>query len=68
MVNTHQHFDHASGLRTFAAEGATIITHQINEPYYKKIFAAPHTLNPDKLAESKRQPTFETMTDREGAD
>lgn len=64
VVNTHQHFDHASGLRTFGAEGATIITHQINEPYYKKIFAAPHTLNPDKLAESKRQPTFETMTDR----
>jgi glyoxylase-like metal-dependent hydrolase (beta-lactamase superfamily II) len=64
VVNTHQHFDHASGLRTFAAEGATIITHQINEPYYKKIFAAPHTLNPDKLAESKRQPAFETMTDR----
>src|SRR5207247_5471173 len=28
VVNTHAHFDHSSGLRTFVAEGATIITHQ----------------------------------------
>jgi glyoxylase-like metal-dependent hydrolase (beta-lactamase superfamily II) len=63
VVNTHHHFDHSSGLRPFVAEGATIITHQINEPYYRKVFAAPRTLNPDKLAESKRQPTFETMTE-----
>ena len=32
VVNTHHHFDHASGLRTFVAEGATIVTHQINKP------------------------------------
>jgi glyoxylase-like metal-dependent hydrolase (beta-lactamase superfamily II) len=64
VVNTHQHFDHASGLRTFAAEGATIITHQINKPYYEKIFRAPHTLNPDRLAQSKRTLTFETMTEK----
>jgi glyoxylase-like metal-dependent hydrolase (beta-lactamase superfamily II) len=64
VVNTHHHFDHASGLRTFAAEGATIITHQINRPYYEKIFSAPHTLNPDKLAQSKAKPSFETITDK----
>jgi glyoxylase-like metal-dependent hydrolase (beta-lactamase superfamily II) len=27
VVNTHSHFDHSSGLRTFVAEGSTIITH-----------------------------------------
>jgi glyoxylase-like metal-dependent hydrolase (beta-lactamase superfamily II) len=64
VVNTHHHFDHASGLRTFVAEGATIVTHQINKPYYEKIFALPHTLNPDKLAAAKRKPTFETMTEK----
>jgi glyoxylase-like metal-dependent hydrolase (beta-lactamase superfamily II) len=64
VVNTHHHFDHSSGLRAFVAEGATIVTHQINEPYYKKVFAAPRTLNPDRMAESKRQPTFETVGDR----
>jgi glyoxylase-like metal-dependent hydrolase (beta-lactamase superfamily II) len=64
VVNTHHHFDHASGLRTFVAEGATVVTHQINKPYYEKTFAAPHTLNPDKLALAKKSPTFETMTDK----
>ena len=64
LVNTHQHFDHASGLRTFVAEGATIITHQVNKAYYEKLFVAPHLLNPDKLAMSKKTPTIETMTEK----
>ena len=64
VVNTHAHFDHSSGLRTFVAEGATIITHQINKPYFEKIFALPHTLNPDKMAQSKKKPSFETMTEK----
>jgi glyoxylase-like metal-dependent hydrolase (beta-lactamase superfamily II) len=62
LVNTHHHIDHSRGLRTFVAEGATIVTHQINRPYFAKLFAAPHTLNPDRLASSKRTATFETVT------
>lgn len=64
VVNTHHHIDHASGLRAFVAEGATIVTHQVNRPYYEKIFALPHTLNPDTLSAANRRPTFETMTDK----
>src|SRR5579875_435028 len=64
VVNTHDHFDHNSGLRTFVAEGATVITHQMNKPYYEKVWANPHTLNPDKMAESKAKPKFETMTEK----
>ncbi len=64
VVNTHPHFDHASGLRTFVAEGATIITHQINKPYFEKVFALPRTLNPDKLSASKNTLTIETMTEK----
>jgi glyoxylase-like metal-dependent hydrolase (beta-lactamase superfamily II) len=64
VVNTHHHIDHSSGLRTFVAEGATIVTHEINKPYFEKIFSAPHTLNPDKLAQAKRKPAFETMTEK----
>lgn len=63
VVNTHNHFDHASGLRTFVAEGATVITHQINKPYYEKVWANPHSLNPDKMAQAKARPKFETMTE-----
>jgi glyoxylase-like metal-dependent hydrolase (beta-lactamase superfamily II) len=64
VVNTHQHFDHSGGLRAFVAEGATVITHEVNKPYYEKIWAAPHTLNPDRLAMSPRKATFETMTEK----
>ncbi len=64
VVNTHNHFDHSSGLRTFIAEGATIITYQGNKGYYEKIFAAPHTLNPDRQSEAKKKISIETMTDK----
>ena len=64
VVNTHAHFDHAGGLRTFVAEGATIVTHEMNKPYFERIFAAPHTLGPDKLAQSKAKLSIETMTDK----
>jgi len=64
VVNTHAHFDHSSGLRTFVAEGATIVTHQVNKPYFEKIFAMPHTLNPDKLEQAKKKPAFETVSEK----
>jgi len=64
VINTHHHFDHSGGLRAFVAEGATVVTHQVNRPYYEKLFAAPHTLNPDTLARSPRKPAFETMTEK----
>jgi len=38
VINTHQHFDHSGGLRTYVTEGATIITHPINKPYYDQTF------------------------------
>ena len=64
VVNTHSHFDHAGGLRSFVAEGATVVTHQINKPYYEKIWVNPHTLAPDKLAKAPRKPAFKTMTEK----
>ncbi len=64
VINTHHHFDHSSGLRTFVAEGATILTHQTNKGYFERIFAIPHALNPDKLATAKKKVSVETMTDK----
>jgi len=64
VVNTHVHFDHSGGLRTYVAEGATIVTHEMNKPYYEKAWAAPHTLNPDKMAQANKTATFETFTDK----
>ena len=64
VVNTHHHIDHSSGLRTFVAEGATVVTHEVNKAYYEKLFASPHTLEPDRLMREKRTPTFETVGEK----
>ena len=32
LINSHSHFDHIGGMRTYAAEGATIVTHRDNIP------------------------------------
>jgi glyoxylase-like metal-dependent hydrolase (beta-lactamase superfamily II) len=64
LFNTHNHFDHSSGLRRFMAEGATIITHSQNKQYFEKLAGLPHTLNPDMLAKSPKKPSIEAMTDK----
>ncbi len=62
VINTHAHFDHAGGLRTFVARGATVVTHERNASYYERVWKAPRTLKPDRLSKSKRKPRFETFT------
>jgi len=64
LVNTHAHFDHAGGIRTYAAEGATILTYQMNKPYYEKTFAMPRTLAPDKLLQSKKKAVIEAVGEK----
>ena len=63
-LTTRTHFDHSGGLRTWVDEGATIVTHQMNKPYYEQAWAAPHTLNPDRLEQSKKSAQFETVSDK----
>jgi glyoxylase-like metal-dependent hydrolase (beta-lactamase superfamily II) len=59
VINTHVHFDHSGGLRSYVAEGATIVTAAANKPFYEKALAAPHTLNPDKEEQAKKKVTVE---------
>ena len=56
LVNTHHHFDHSGGLRTYVAEGATIVTHELNRDFYKKTLRDARTLNPDRQARERRKP------------
>ncbi len=64
VVNTHHHFDHAGGLGAFAAEGATIITHDSNKAFLEKSLAAPRTVQPDKLVQSGKKAVVEGMQDK----
>ncbi len=64
VINTHAHYDHAGGLRTYVAQGATIITHDINKPFFEKVWARPHTIAPDSLSKAPRAATFETVSDK----
>ena len=55
LLNTHHHFDHSGGLRTYVAEGVTIITHQSNIAFFQNVWRNPWTINPDRLAKSPRR-------------
>lgn len=59
VVNSHHHFDHAGGIRAAMAEGLTIIAQSQNKPYFERIAAMPHTLNPDRLAKTPKRPVIE---------
>jgi glyoxylase-like metal-dependent hydrolase (beta-lactamase superfamily II) len=53
VVNTHHHWDHAGGLRAAYAEGATIVTNELNKDFYERVVLVPQprTLSPDRLSQ-----------------
>jgi glyoxylase-like metal-dependent hydrolase (beta-lactamase superfamily II) len=61
LINTHHHFDHSGGMRTYVAEGAVIITHEMNKAYYERVWKAPHTIEPDRLAQNHKEAMFITV-------
>jgi glyoxylase-like metal-dependent hydrolase (beta-lactamase superfamily II) len=52
LVNTHQHFDHIGGLRTYLHIGATVITHVKNYDFYNRdvLNYTPRTVEPDMVS------------------
>ena len=52
---THHHGDHIGGLRSFIAEGATVITTRANRGVIETMAAAPQN---DRLSKSPRKPEF----------
>jgi len=64
LINTHAHFDHSGGLRTYVDEGAKIVTHKGNVAYYQKAWSRPHRINPDRLSQSGKKPAFVAFSDK----
>jgi glyoxylase-like metal-dependent hydrolase (beta-lactamase superfamily II) len=64
VINTHHHFDHSGGLRTYVADGVTIITNQGNKAFYERAWQQPRTLEPDKLSQNPKKAVFITYKDK----
>jgi glyoxylase-like metal-dependent hydrolase (beta-lactamase superfamily II) len=64
VINTHAHYDHAGGLRTYVAQGVTVVTHEMNKPFYEKAWARPRTIAPDSLSKAPKAAVFETVGDK----
>ena len=66
VVNTHHHFDHAGGLREFAAEDALIVTQESNFNYYEGVVfdLRPRLVQPDRLSLAPRQVHYTLVKDR----
>jgi glyoxylase-like metal-dependent hydrolase (beta-lactamase superfamily II) len=64
LVATHFHFDHVGGVRSYIAEGTTIVTTPTAKTVIERSANAT-LLRPDALARNPRQPVIETITDKQ---
>ena len=67
VVNSHAHFDHASGLGAAVAEGATILTHRNNEQVLERLLSGSRSLIGDSLSKvtNRRANVVEGVGDRD---
>src|SRR6266704_827707 len=64
LVLTHHHMDHTGGMRTYAAEGATVIVPSPDKAYFEKDVKSPHTIVPDDLQKKPRTPEIMEVKDQ----
>ena len=58
---THHHDDHAGGIRTYMAEGATLIITPGEQQFFKKVSAVRFKADPDSLTRKPSEPKFEPV-------
>ncbi|HEX2270222.1 MAG TPA: MBL fold metallo-hydrolase [Pyrinomonadaceae bacterium] len=58
---THHHDDHAGGIRTYMAEGATLIVAPGEQAFFKKVSEVRYKADPDALTRNPRAAVFEPL-------
>jgi glyoxylase-like metal-dependent hydrolase (beta-lactamase superfamily II) len=64
VVPTHYHFDHIGGIRSYLAQGATVVTTPGNKALIERMAGASHSFRPDELSTGVQKPSIETFKDK----
>lgn len=64
LVLSHHHMDHSGGVRTFIAEGATVIVPSPGKAYFDAVARARHTIVPDELQKKPRAAKVEEVAEQ----
>lgn len=64
IVVTHHHDDHSGGLRSYIAEGITVVTTPANQSYFETMAASDFTINRDDQTKNRLKPRFEFVRDK----
>ena len=64
LVLTHHHMDHTGGMRTYVAEGASVIVPAPDKAYFEKDVRMPHTVVVDDLQQKPRTPEITEVKDQ----
>ncbi|HEV2863265.1 MAG TPA: MBL fold metallo-hydrolase [Pyrinomonadaceae bacterium] len=63
VVVTHFHDDHSGGLRSYIAEGASVVTTPANQKFFEKMASGHFTVAFDDQMTAKKKATFEFVRD-----
>ena len=64
VVAMHHHDDHSGGLRSYVADGITIVTTSANQRYFETMAAGEFTINRDDQTQNKRKPVFQFVENK----
>jgi len=64
VITTSDSWPHIAGIREYVAQGVPIYALNLNRPILERMIAAPHTIHPDDLQRSPRQPDFRWVHDK----
>ena len=64
LVSTHFHYDHLSGVRSYIAEGTTIVTTPAAKSVIERLTTTPHVMRPDSLSRNPKAAVIETIDEQ----